>query len=245
MIVDDNVNLCKTMDRILTMKGYEVITAPSGIKSLEIAKSKPDIDVIFMDIKMPLMNGVETHKQMKKILPNAVVFMMTAFAVEDLIQEALGDGVYGILRKPLELDSIVELIDKTLLNEEGAIIMVVDDDPEMAKSLKKILERKGLSVVAANDGQEAIDLAKNNLFDILFIDMKLPTINGLETFVAIKEIRSEAVAVMITGYATDYQEIVKEAMVKTAYSCLYKPLDMMHVFSIIDEILSKKREGSE
>lgn len=245
MVVDDNANLLKTMDRILTMKGYEVITASSGLKALERAKSDPNIDVIFMDIKMPLLNGVETHKQMKKILPNAVVFMMTAYAVEELIQEALGDGVYGILHKPLEMDNIVELIGTARDNDDGALIMIVDDDSGLGTSLKNILERKGFSVTIAIDGLEAIEIAKDHLFDILFIDMKLPTINGLDTFLAIKELRPEAVAVMITGYATDYQELVKEAMDKSAYSCLHKPLDMMELFSIIEDILSKKLEGSE
>ncbi|MCK5587590.1 MAG: response regulator, partial [Candidatus Lokiarchaeota archaeon] len=65
---------------------------------------------IFMDIKMPLMNGVDTYKRIKKIRPDTVVMMMTAYAVEDLVQEALKEGAYGVLYKPLDIENVLTLI---------------------------------------------------------------------------------------------------------------------------------------
>ena len=86
LIVDDNIGQCKTMSFILKRNGYAVTTADNGSEALAIVEKKP-FDIIFMDIKMPLMNGLEAYKQVKKIRPEARVIMMTAYAVEDLVQE--------------------------------------------------------------------------------------------------------------------------------------------------------------
>ncbi len=65
LIVDDNVNLTKTLSLILKRNGYLVNTAKNGLEAVKKAKKKI-YKVIFMDIKMPLMNGVEAFKKIKK-----------------------------------------------------------------------------------------------------------------------------------------------------------------------------------
>jgi CheY-like chemotaxis protein len=72
------------MSFILERKGCTVAIAENRPEAIEIAKKNP-FDIIFMDIKMPFMNGVEAYKQIKKIRPGAKVIMMTAYEVEDLI----------------------------------------------------------------------------------------------------------------------------------------------------------------
>ncbi len=78
LIVDDNTSLCKTMSFVLGRKGYAVATARDGPEAIERVKENP-FDMIFMDIKMPLMDGVETYRRIKQIRPEAVVMMMTAY----------------------------------------------------------------------------------------------------------------------------------------------------------------------
>jgi CheY-like chemotaxis protein len=102
LVVDDNVSQCKTMSFILERKGCTVGIAENGPEAIEIAKKNP-FDIIFMDIKMPVMNGAEAYTRIKKIRPGAKVIMMTAYAVEDLIGQALAEGAFGILYKPLDI----------------------------------------------------------------------------------------------------------------------------------------------
>jgi DNA-binding NtrC family response regulator len=111
LIVDDDISLCKTMTLILGRKGYVVTTAQDGLEAIERVKERP-FDMTFVDIKMPLMNGVETYRRIKKIRPEAVVMMMTAYAVEDLVQKALQEGAYGITYKPLDIERVVTLIER-------------------------------------------------------------------------------------------------------------------------------------
>jgi DNA-binding NtrC family response regulator len=240
LIVDDHINQCNTMAFILERKGYSVTTAGDGVQAIALVE-KNTFDIIFMDIKMPIMNGVQAYKRIKKISPGTKVIMMTAYAVEDLVQEALQVGAYGIIHKPLDIKKVLSIINKSLEDKQGALIMVVDDDPSTCATLKNILIKKNYKVGTVNSGEEAIAAAKEKTFDIIFIDMKLPTLNGLETYLAIKKTNPGAVAVMMTAYRQEMSALVDEAMRNNAYSCLYKPFNISEMLDLIAEIIARKQ----
>ena len=91
MVVDDDPGLRLTLEGIIEDEGYDVVGAENGDQAIELARQCP-FDLIFMDIKMPGMNGVDAYKEIKKVSPTSVVFMMTGFAVEEQIKEALEEG---------------------------------------------------------------------------------------------------------------------------------------------------------
>jgi two-component system response regulator HydG len=239
LIVDDDTSLCKTLSFILGHKGYAVTTAQDGMEAIERVRERP-FDITFMDIKMPLMNGVETYRRIKKIRPEAVVMIMTAYAVEDLVQEALQEGAYGITYKPLDIERVIVIIEKAREAQQGALILVVDDDPGTCITLRNILSKKGYRMSIAHTGEEAIAMARETPHDLIFIDVKLPTLNGLETYLAIRKVNPEAVAVMMTAYRQEMADLVEEALTNHAYTCLYKPLDMKELLSLVDEIWERK-----
>ena len=242
LITDDNISLCKTMSFVLERKGYAVTTAKDGPEAIKRVKER-SFDMIFMDIKMPLMDGVETYKRIKEIRPEAVVVMMTAYSVEDLVQEALREGAYGIIYKPLNIEKVVALIEEVREAKRGSLVMVVDDHPETCITLRNILIRKNYEVGIAHTGEEAITMAQGRAYDIIFIDMKLPTINGLETYLAIKENNPEAVVIMMTAYRQEMAELLEEALNNYAYACLYKPFDMEEILRLVNEIWKKKQKA--
>ena len=241
LIVDDNVSLCKTLTYILMRKGHTVTTAKDGLEAIEKVKESP-FDIIFMDIKMPLMNGVETYKRIKKIRPTSVVIMMTAYSVDELIQEALKEGAYGILYKPFNIEKVLTIIKTAVEIKKGGLIMIVDDDTGFCTTLKNILTKRNYKVSIAHSGEEAILNAKNNHFNVILIDIKLPTINGLETYLTIKEMDPEVVAIMITGFKQEVDEIMRKAIDNSAYTCLYKPLDIELMLELIEKLLKVKKD---
>ncbi len=109
LVVDDNEGFCQSIANILKLKGYEVVTAYDGFKALELVK-KDVFDLALMDVRMPVMDGVETFKRFREVAPDTPVIMVTAYAVEDLIREALREGVYGFLKKPLDFDEFFRLV---------------------------------------------------------------------------------------------------------------------------------------
>ncbi len=238
LIVDDDANFCSSLLKILTKKGYEMLSADSGFRAVELIKEKP-FDVILMDIKMPVMNGVATYKKIKQIRTSTVIIFMTAFSVEDLVKDAIREGAYAVITKPFDIDTMVNMIEKS---RKGALLAVVDDDPNIVKTMKNVLERKGFSITTAPTGEEAIALAKDRPRDIFFIDMKLPVLNGLETYMEIRKVNPEAVVVMMTAYQQEMDELVRQALEKGAYSCIYKPFDMDEVIRIVEEVSKKKQK---
>ena len=236
LLVDDDKEFCESMTDILEAKGYEVESENSGPAAIAKVEEKA-FDIVFMDIKMPVMNGVEAFKQIKKIKPKTVVTMMTAFSVEDLIKESLQNGAFGCLCKPLDIDTLVEQVE--LAKERGMLILVTDDDPGIRETFKDTLEAKGYKISTAATGEDAIEITRTRPHDILFIDMKLPTLNGLEVYTAIKEINPKAIAVLMTGYREEMTNLIEAAFKKNAYACLTKPLDMDEVLELIKEISEK------
>ena len=111
LIVDDNASMYKTLSFILARKGYAVTTAKDGLEAIVRVEEHP-FDMIFLDIKMLPMDGVETYKRIRQVRPEAVVMMMTAYAVEHLIQEALEEGACGVVYKPLDIEKVLGLIER-------------------------------------------------------------------------------------------------------------------------------------
>lgn len=227
------------MSLVLKRKGYEVSIANDGFEAIDTVKEE-FFDIIFMDIKMPVLNGVETYKKIKEINEKIIIIMMTAYAVEDLIQDALKEGAYGVIYKPLDFEKILSLIEESKDTKQGGLILIVDDDPGTCKTLENILTKKGYDVVISNTGEDAITKAKEKIFDIIFIDMKLPTLNGLETYLELKKINPKLIAIVITAYHQEMDDLVQEAMNNSAYTCLTKPINIEDMLVLINEILTKK-----
>lgn len=230
LIVDDQIGMLETFTDILEDKGFNVTTADDGFTAIKKVKEQ-DFDLIFTDIQMPGINGVQTFREIKRIRPNASVIMMTAYSVEDLIEEAIAEGAYTVIYKPFDMDKVIQTIEKAL---KSSLVLVVDDRLEDTHVLKDILEDKGYSVAAANDGYQAIDLVKADNFDVIFIDVKMPGIDGLKTFEEVHKIRPDIPVVMVTGYSVE--EVLKEAVEKGVYTCLHKPLDMEMILGVLSEL---------
>ena len=241
LVVDDNEEFCRNVTDILELKGYEVVSAYDGFKGLETVKEN-GFDMVLLDVKMPVMDGVETYRRLKEIAPNTPVIMVTAFAVEDLIREALAQGAYGSLKKPLDFDHLLELIKQA--TAKGTMILIADDDENLCANMQEVLSDKGFQVSVAYDGNMAVERAKENNFDIMLLDMKLPALNGLETYLAIREFRPNVVAIVITGYRQETNELVQRALQESVYTCLEKPIDMDRLVSLLAQIKAQKNSGT-
>ncbi len=230
LVVDDLKSIRLTLGGILEDEGYNVVLAENGYQAIEAAKQTP-FGLVFMDIKMPGINGVQTFREIKKINPEAVVIMMTAYSVEDLVREALEEGAYAVVYKPFDIEKIVSIIESAL---QKTLILVVDDSFTDRESLKTILEERGYSVVTASTGVEALGRVREKRFDIIFLDVKLPDIDGVEFFEQVKAIDSEVAVIMMTGYSET--ELMQRVISHGAYTCIYKPFNVDRVVSLVGEL---------
>ena len=236
LVVDDLRSIRLTLGGILEDKGHNVVTVENGYQAIEAAR-KTHFDAIFMDIKMPGINGVQTFREVKKIDHESAVIMMTAYSVEDLVKEAMEEGAYAIVYKPFDIDRIIAIIEELL--DEKTLILVVDDQFGDRETLKAILEDKGYRVATANNGAEAIEMVKSRHYDIIFLDVRLPGMDGIETFEQVKVIDPKATVIMMTGYTEE--DLVRGAINEGTYTCIYKPFDMEKVIELLEKI-SKERK---
>ena len=230
LVVDDLKSSRVTLGGILEDEGHNVVLAENGYQAIEATKQVP-FDLIFMDIKMPGINGVQTFREVKKFNPHAAVIMMTAYSVEDLIKEALEEGAYAVVYKPFDIEHIASIIETAL---HKTLILVVDDYFADRETLKAILEERGYRVVTAETGAEAVTRVKEKHFDIIFLDIRLPDIDGAQIFEQMKVIDPEVAVVMMTGYSEE--QMVKRAISQGAYTCVYKPFDVEKILTLVGEI---------
>lgn len=243
LIVDDDANLRRTLALILQHKDYVVETAADGVQAVEWVRERP-FDMVLMDIRMPVMDGVQALKQIKGIRPQTAVTMMTAYAIEDLIQDALDQGAFALLNKPVEIDQVIALVEQAWRSRQSKLILLVDDDPAIRITLYEILTQKGYHVCTAGSGEDAIVQAHQKAFDILLIDLKLPTLNGLETYLAIKEFCPQTVAIVFTAFPLEVSHLAQQALDSNAYTYLCKPLDIDQLLELIREIGNNNLEQS-
>lgn len=105
LIVDDDSGTTETLSDIFTEMGHNVSMAKDGLEAIKLV-SERHYDLALIDIKMPGMNGVEAFRKIKAIRPSVKVVMMTAFALDELIEEARDLGAVDVLYKPLEMDKM-------------------------------------------------------------------------------------------------------------------------------------------
>ena len=111
LIVDDDENMCETLSDILEDKGYGVVIARDGARAVAEA-GRRHFDLALIDIMMPGMNGVETLRGIKKADPETTTMIMTGHsALEGMVSDALKAGVDGVLYKPFEIATVVEMIE--------------------------------------------------------------------------------------------------------------------------------------
>ena len=116
LLVDDDDGIRFTLQGIIEDEGYSVFGAEDGYQAIELVK-QIDFHWVFMDIRMPGLNGVETYLEIKKISPSSKVVMMTGFSVEALVEKALEEGVYAVLYKPLPVEQLLDILKSTELPE--------------------------------------------------------------------------------------------------------------------------------
>lgn len=118
LVVDDDPVIARSFDRVLSGKGYAVITARDGEEALRKLKDEK-YDVVFTDIKMPGMSGIEVAEKVKASQPWLPVVIVTGYGTEENEARARTAGVAGFLRKPLSPEMIEESTQQALLERHA------------------------------------------------------------------------------------------------------------------------------
>lgn len=115
----------------------------------------------------------------------------------------------------------------------SARVLVVDDDRDHAESVAEILEMNGYEVEMAFSGEEALDRFKAHEFDVTLMDVKLPGMNGVETYFEFRRLCPNTRVIMMTGFSVE--QLVAQAVANGALGVLHKPFTAGDLLKAIDE----------
>ncbi len=106
---DEDVNYFYVLE-VISDLNVNIIRTKDGLETVDICKSDPNIDLVLMDIKMPIMNGYEATRAIKKVKPNLPVIAQTAYAMDKDRDEAMAVGCDNYLSKPIDADELIEMV---------------------------------------------------------------------------------------------------------------------------------------
>jgi len=113
LVVDDEVQACNVVQKVLTQEGYRILTAFSGKEALKQLKKIP-VDLLLLDLKMPTQDGLETLKQACLVQRNLKAVLSTAYGTASNARDAMLLGVYDFLTKPFDNQLLKKAVKEAL-----------------------------------------------------------------------------------------------------------------------------------
>lgn len=261
LIVDDDIIVCRHTQIILSDAGLKTEYVDSGAgavdKVLAQHKAREDYDLILLDWKMPDMDGIETARQIRKIVgPEVTIIIMTAYDWADIEKKARAAGVDLFMKKPVFASSVTKAFENVLLRKTvelqpekepeydftGRRILLAEDNTLNAEIACNLLEIKGCKVETAANGAEAVEsfaAAPVGHFDAILMDVRMPVMDGLDAARAIRAMRkADAKTVPIFAMtANAFQEDIKMSIDAGMNAHLTKPIEPVILYEALDDIL--------
>ncbi len=258
LLVDDDMVSAREMGNFLRKRGCKVYFAFDGENGLSIAREERP-DLIFLDLKMPVMDGFAFLREMGRDgdLASIPVVILTALELDDRLQKELPDNVKGVLRKGDIVEAEVESLLAGLIGSGAGVqgdetgngdevhpplILVAEDNPDNTFLLKELLTANGFRFLHASNGKEAVELARQNEPDLVIMDIQMPEMDGMEATRAIRQAGLRDVPVIaLTAKAMkgDREQIL-------AAGCddyVSKPFDPAKLIAKIRKWIVPKREA--
>lgn len=239
LIADDEPGMRATLADILTESGYEVRTAEDGQTAIEMCQVD-DYDVVLLDVRMPKVDGITAFRSIRATSDRVRVILMSAYGEDELKHQALRDGAIAFLDKPLNLDTVIQLI----ADSAGLSILAITDDEPVAEMLPTCLGLSSKKLTVVRSADEAVAVMRQVHFDVALIDVELPATDGLACYLSLREIDPGITAVMVSDSDKKMIEIAREAVRKTAYTILSKPLKPETLAEVMLNLRAQRVSGS-
>ena len=201
LIVDDDNTQITYLETILSSWNSEFVSVNDGFKAIEFMQ-KQKFDYLLLDWNMPIINGIDVLKILKeKNINIPFVIMVTAFKKNELMDKLIKENIdiNKVLSKPFTPSVLFEEIMNEVKNDDkfknslavnlhfDAKILLVEDNEINQIVASKYLEKFGVIVEIANDGIEATNMVKDTTYDLIFMDLQMPNMDGFEATKIIRE----------------------------------------------------------
>ena len=209
LAADDNGNCRHILEAYLQAFAFEVTAVANGVEAVRAAaeaeRAGAPFDLAVLDWKMPQLDGVAAARQIRDLAgPGKApkVLLVSAFGQSEMLRNAEGDAVDAVLTKPFQqsglFDAILGVCGREVADKQhgaasslfhsghaaliaGARLLLVEDNEINRLVAKELLEKAGVAVTVAENGEEALALLREEKFDGVLMDMQMPVMDGVVT----------------------------------------------------------------
>ncbi|MGL1901636.1 MAG: PAS domain S-box protein [Fibrobacterales bacterium] len=256
LVVDDNESALEVMETYLLDFEMNVATASDGAKALEMVSQMNTTDetaykVLFLDWKMPGMNGIEVAQKVKEmqLIIQPKIVLVTSYGREEIKAQSEQLKLDSFLLKPvgqsLMYDTVLQIFNLADLRPQqkrlnhlnpdiekirGASILLVEDNEINQQVAQELLEAEGLLITIADSGQKALDILEvEQGFQLILMDLQMPGMDGFETTSHIRKLYGETFSILaMTADAMSGVEDEVYAVGMNGY--ITKPIDISVLF---------------
>ena len=263
LVVDDDKTCCESTVATLKEIGITGEWVLSGREAVERCYArhelKCDYFAVILDWKMPDMDGIETARQIRKRIGKEItIIVLTSYEFSEIEDEAKAAGVDAFIAKPLFRSRLTATLRQFTSDRKekaarnylqklseadytGKRILVVDDNELNREIAVEILQMTGAEVETAENGKaavEKVEVSPKGLYDLVFMDIQMPVMNGYEATAAIRSLPGEQgklpiVAMTANAFAEDVQLAKNTGM----NGHIAKPLDMNKLNDVLESWL--------
>jgi signal transduction histidine kinase/DNA-binding response OmpR family regulator len=247
LVVEDDPVVQATVVDLLRDLGYKVLRTSDGQSALTLARSGVAFDLLFTDVIMPgPVRAPDLARQVQAMLPHVAVLFTSGYTENAIVHGGRLDPGVNLLSKPYRREDLARKLRQTLNGRrqdlaaaqpapppaagpgpatpapglQGLRVLLVEDDPMILIDNEDLLAGLGCQVVAANDPREALRALQRQDFDLLFTDIGLPGISGVELARQALQGQPQLRVVFASGYGAQAaaQEVSGAVMLTKPYS---------------------------
>jgi CheY-like chemotaxis protein len=258
LAVEDDEGVRTVVLDMLAALGYRVLAAENGEQALRIIESGEHVDLLFTDVVMPgPLRSPELARIAQQVLPNLAVLFTSGYPQDAIVHGGRLDAGLELLSKPYRREDLARKLRHVLNNRRQQIqarehqqgarhnllepqpqhpqhaslrVLVVEDNQDSLQMVCELVGMLGHTVSGVGDGEAAWQLVQSQPFDVLFTDVSLPGMSGID--LARKVAREKPMRIIFsTGYGKDALEHLEFAA-----ACLRKPYDLMDLQAALDDV---------
>lgn len=266
LVVEDDAQVRETVVEMLTDLGYRVLKAQDGQSALIILQSGIPVDLLFTDVVMPgPVRSPELARQAKALLPDIEVLFTSGYTENAIVHGGRLDPGVKLLSKPYRREDLARKIRHMLRNREqrllaqqaaeasrvpsslaavdqseGLRILLVEDDQDIRQAAHDLILELGHEATACDNAEDALEILAAQPFDLLFTDISLPGISGLELAGEALTLQPSLSVIVASGYGN----VGKAGERSGDYIYLPKPYDLNELEQVLQRVREEKTEST-
>lgn len=262
LVVDNNMDLCLSAVSSLKEIGIDAEWATDGRTAVDLVEKRHqevrDYEIVLLDWRMPGMDGLQTAKEIRKILGDETpILIISAYDWSDIEKEAAEAGIHGFISKPLFKSNLFVGLRRYMLNEAadeeqeskkeetesfaGKRILLAEDNDLNWEIAEEILSEAGFELERAENGRICVEKfteSEEKYYDVILMDIRMPVMSGYDAAVEIRKLgRSDAGLPIIAMTADAFSEDIERCRQCGMNEHVSKPIDVDRLIQLLRKYL--------